>query len=275
MRSLAANWLNKRIFCRTYKQKKALSKAGNNSKSEKSVKDSPLPISRSSNNSRTSEVDSSSTSSSFSSSNRSDSFKHTKQQKNIYLKQEKIQHQQHVQASALAYPPSIISSTASATSTHRKQISPIIAAAADTAAATAKAAAAISASMAQPSIYDNYNSKKAFSSDENSSKKVESPTFSNDTIPTSASPINSSNNRIKMIDTDIDDIDDIDLDIGNHDQLSKLSEEKDQEIIQPQVNNEQPPPSFNTAIRAKPESTSNSYRHQYQNTMDLEALVQR
>ena len=77
-----------------------------------------------------------------------------------------------------------------------------------------------------------------------------------------ATPLNAPP-RIKMIDTDIDDIEDIDLDIGPNDQLSRLYEEKETEL---------PPPSFNTAVRKE---ASNSYRHQYQNSMDLEALVKR
>lgn len=92
-----------------------------------------------------------------------------------------------------------------------------------------------------------------------------SPTYSNDTVPVSAVTPLTAPPRIKMIDTDIDDIEDIDLDIGPNDQLTRLYEEKDHEL---------PPPSFNTAVR-KDKSASNSYRHQYQNEMDLEALVKR
>ena len=66
--------------------------------------------------------------------------------------------------------------------------------------------------------------------------------------------------RIKMIDTDIDDIEDIDIDSNNMAQntMTKLNEE-------------QPPPSFNTATR----KTQAAYRHQYQNEIDLQALVER
>ena len=173
-----------------------------------------------------------------------------------------VQQQTHLQTQAppMPYSASTASSTASggsSTSTHKKQISPIIAAAADTAAATAKAAAAISASMAPTSIYDNFNVNRKAIDDQTS------PTFSNDTVPVSmATPLNAPP-RIKMIDTDIDDIEDIDLDIGPNDQLSRLYEEKETEL---------PPPSFNTAVRKE---ASNSYRHQYQNSMDLEALVKR
>lgn len=268
-RTLASNWINKRIFCRTYKQKKAVA-AGKNDK----IKEANSPSTHSSNNSRTSEVDSSSTSSSYSSTNRSnDSLKNTKQQKHIYMKTQK-QHVNNLQsAPANSYTESLMSSN---DSTHKKPISPIVAAAADTAAATAKAAAAISASMGQPSIYDNFNTsnlKKSMTPDD-LSKSLQSPTYSSDTMPASATPLDTSqtNARIKMIDTDIDDIEDMDIDhIGQSEPLPKLYEDKNHEIAIP---NEQPPPSFNTAMR-KDKGESNSYRHQYQNTMDLEALVQR
>ncbi len=47
--------------------------------------------------------------------------------------------------------------------------------------------------------------------------------------------------QIKMIDTDIDDIDDIDLDVSLNNQ-AKLYEEKDLDM-------QHPPPSFNTVVR--------------------------
>lgn len=57
MKSLVTNWLSKRIFCRTYKQKKLLTAAEKEEiEREKTNKSSSSPMSHSSNNSRTSEV---------------------------------------------------------------------------------------------------------------------------------------------------------------------------------------------------------------------------
>ena len=80
------------------------------------------------------------------------------------------------------------------------------------------------------------------------------------------------NTRIKMIDTDIDDIDDIDLDVqASHNNLARLYEDnRDQEM---------PPPSFNTAVRTKAETRANNQSYQphsqYQDNMHANANVQR
>lgn len=239
MKALACNWINKRLCCRTYEQKKKVSGKG--------VDQTSSPSSNSGNNSRASEVDSGSTSSSFSSSNRSDSPRHTKhqnqQQKNSLIYNvkhpHKIEHVEHVQtapiqAIANSYATPNIPSTSIGLGGHNLNKP------ADTAAATAKAAAAISASMQPPSIYDNFNKTTM------GLAKNESPTYSNDTEPSCVSP---PNNGIKMIDTDIDDIDDIDLDLNsqnNNNNLARLYEDKDLE---------QPPPSFNSAVRKLKKST--------------------
>ncbi len=80
-----------------------------------------------------------------------------------------------------------------------------------------------------------------------------------------------------MIDTDIDEIDDLDLDRNQleNEPMTKLYEEKEFEMMSlPRAYNEVPP-SFNTALRAQHNSISSGYRHQYQNDIDLQALVRR
>jgi len=80
------------------------------------------------------------------------------------------------------------------------------------------------------------------------------------------------NTCIKMIDTDIDDIDDIDLDLQashNNNNLAKLYEDRDLEM-------QQPPPSFNTAVRSKPDVRTNIQFYQgsqHQDDMDINTHV--
>jgi len=288
MRQLAVNWLNKRIFCRTYKQTSMAHKKNGKSSDGKNssglngngkgiVNQKDLNKPSSSSNSRTSEVDSSSTSSSFSSCNRNEVM--SKQVNIKFVKQHKHQSEQRstelsVNAAVNNYASSTASSSVSSSlSSSKKQISPIIAAAADTAAATAKAAAAISASMAQPTIHDQLKRQQRHYDEEQF--RAKSPTSNLYSSPTS--PTGEQANRIKMIDTDIDEIDDLDLDRNQleAETMGKLYEEKEFEMMSlPRVYNEVPP-SFNTALRSQHNSISSGYRHQYQNDIDLQALVRR
>ena len=83
------------------------------------------------------------------------------------------------------------------------------------------------------------------------------------------------NMHIKMIDTDIDDIDDLDLDPAGHDRdqpqrVGKVVEEKESETAT-LPRNELAPPSFNTATRNS--TNTNSYRHDYQNDINFPTFV--
>ncbi len=199
-----------------------------------------------------------------------------------------------------------MSTSGSCTLSSKKQISPIIAAAADTAAATAKAAAAISASMSQPTIHDQLKQQHQHNENNNTNNQSPSNLYTH-TSPSSLSrspgssttqPSEKNKNRnhpIKMIDTDIDDIDDLDLDHHNNlneidDRSSKLFDDKEHgEIMMlslPRSYNEHVPPSFNTALRSHnqqhqhsqqlhPNPISSIYKHQYQNDIDLHSLVKR
>lgn len=273
MRRLAAYWLNKRIFCRTYNQKEkkptnpnASSKSGGHRRNGSHVM---CGASSSSGNidGSTSVGSSHSTSSSEGfSCNRSDSSgagdqhmnatsgkKETKNR--IYKKQPQQQQQQQVKSNATKQMKSLdldnqnihmsgtstVSSSASSSSNlNKKQISPIIAAAADTVAATARAAAAISASMSQQPA-----------------QKF------NETATNSGAP-----KRIHMIDTDNDDIDDIiDLD-GQNQKLSKLYEEKELDSSTLHRAYVDKPPSFNTAVRGKNDKRA-AAANPYQNVIDI------
>lgn len=255
IRRLAAYWLNKRIFCRTYKQ-------NNNSKSNK------CPTNRCGNSSSSGNIDGScsvascqSSSENFSS-NRSDSSAGDVIRENEMVKKENakriykktksenkkatdidLQIAQKMNSSSTA---SSSSSASSSSNLHKKQISPIIASAADHVAATAKATAAISASVSKQATFD--------------------------TELTSTSKQQIAKNSIKMIDTDNDEIDDIlDIEAPVEAKLTKLNEDKELDSSTLTRAYADKPPSFNTATRSKPDRRQH---HQYQNNVDFTQIHQ-
>lgn len=251
MRRLAAYWLNKRIFCRTYKQKES-KVAKNSCHSHRNGNNICGASSSSGNIDGSTSVGSHSTSSSEGfSSNRSDSsggdqqmIKKNEAKNRIYKKQQlppivktnakskSVDMENHNHMSGTS---TVSSSASSSSNLNKKQISPIIAAAADTAAATAKAAAAISASMStQPQNFNDSNVKR--------------------------------NANFKMIDTDNDDIDDI-IDLDGQTKLSKLYEEKELDSSTLHRAYVDKPPSFNTAIRGKKDK--HAHTNPYQNAISI------
>jgi hypothetical protein len=264
MRRLAAYWLNKRIFCRTYKQKGKKNET-NTSKNNNSRRACGGSSSSGNIDGSTSVGSSHSTSSSEGfSCNRSDSsVNNKKEHKNrIYKKPQQImtKNNNNKKSSSTGIELEItnqnnninnnssgvstVSSSASSSSNlNKKQISPIISAAADTAAATAKAAAAISASMSQQQQQQQ-------------------------TIMYESGGVKTKN--FKMIDTDNDDIDDI-IDLDGQAKLAKLYEEKELDTSTMNRVYADKPPSFNTAMRSRNEKISNN-NHQYQNSIDTNQI---